>query len=89
MAKIRFVGENFNKVVEIGIGERILEGALAKGIDIPHGCTYGSCYSCQVDVVKGGENIEIPGSGVDDKPPKTILTCLSKIKNNGDIVLKI
>lgn len=87
MSKVRFVGNNLNKVVEIKVGSLILDSALASGVDLPYGCRYGSCYACMVEVLKGIENIDYPPPI--NKSKNTILTCISKIKKNGDITLKV
>ena len=91
MAKVRFVGPDLNKVVEIKIGKLILDGAEENGIEIPNGCRYGSCFACAVEVIKGIENIECPGINIskNKKSSNTILTCICKIKKNCDIVIKI
>jgi len=90
MTKVRFVGSDLNKVVDIKIGSLILDGALSNGIELPYGCRYGSCYACAVEVLKGIENIDSPNISSSAKNKKTsILTCISKIKKNGDIVIKV
>jgi ferredoxin len=89
MAKVRFVGDSLNKQIEIKVGELILVGAEKCGLEIPFGCRYGSCYACAVDVLKGIENIESPNIKNPKLSKQTILTCISKIKKNGDITLKL
>ena len=89
MAKVRFVGSNLNKVTEIKVGKIILEGAEENGIDIPNGCRYGACYACSVEVIKGIENIDFPNLKPSKNKITTILTCISKIKKNGEIVIKL
>ncbi len=41
------------RVFSIREGDVLLDGALAKGIDIPHDCRAGTCGTCMVQVVKG------------------------------------
>lgn len=90
MAKVRFVGNGINKVLEIKKEIFILELALKNGIDIPYGCKYGSCFSCSAEVIRGFENIDSPVTKIDSKTKnKIILTCISKIKKDAEIVLKI
>ncbi|MFN8673674.1 MAG: 2Fe-2S iron-sulfur cluster-binding protein [Candidatus Sericytochromatia bacterium] len=90
MAKVRFVGKSTNKIIDINKEETILAGALRNNFEIPFGCKYGSCFSCSVEVVKGLENIDCKIKNKDPKTNKyTILTCMSKIKKEGEIVLKI
>jgi 3-phenylpropionate/trans-cinnamate dioxygenase ferredoxin reductase subunit len=40
-------------VFSIREGDVLLDGALAKGVDIPHDCRAGTCGTCMVQVVKG------------------------------------
>lgn len=90
MAKVRFVGNGINKVLEIKKNAFILESALNASIEVPYGCRYGACFSCSVEVMKGFENIDSPITKIEPKNKnKIILTCISKIKNDADIVLKI
>lgn len=90
MAKVRFVGFINNKVIEIEKGKIILDEAIKKGIDLPYGCKYGSCLSCMVEVIKGMENIDYPNpKKISGSKNINILTCMSKIKKDGDIVLKV
>lgn len=89
MAKVRFVGDNINKQVEIKVGELILKGAEAAGMEIPFGCRYGSCYACAAEVLKGIENIDSPNITNPKAKKVIILTCISKIKKNGEITLKL
>jgi ferredoxin len=89
MTKVRFVGSDLNKVVDIKIGSLILDGALCNGIELPYGCRYGSCYACAVEVLKGIENIDSPSTSSTKNKKTSILTCVSKIKKNGDIVIKV
>lgn len=90
MAKVRFVGTNTNKVIEIKKGALILDASLANHIDLPFGCRYGSCHACIVEVIKGIENIESPELKIITKSKSTnIKTCISKIKTDGEITIKI
>ena len=89
MTKVRFVGTDLNKVVDIKIGSLILDGAQSNGIELPYGCRYGSCYACVVEVLKGIENIDCPNTVPNKNKKTSILTCISKIKKNGDIVIKV
>ncbi|MEK7433929.1 MAG: 2Fe-2S iron-sulfur cluster-binding protein [Cyanobacteriota bacterium] len=89
MAKVRFVGTNINKVIDIKIGDLILDGALKSGLEIPFGCRYGACYSCSVEVIKGLENIDYKGKKDTKTNKYTILTCMSRIKKDAEIVLKL
>ena len=90
MAKVRFVGPCVNKIVDIKVGTLLLDGAEDNGIEIPNGCRYGSCFACAVDVLKGIENIDCPGvTPAKNAKCTTILCCISKIKKNGDIILKV
>lgn len=90
MAKVRFVGSIDNKVIEIQKGKLILDEAIRNGIDLPYGCKYGSCLSCMVEVLKGLENIDCPNpKKISGSKNINILTCMSKIKKDGDIILRI
>lgn len=90
MAKVRFVGKNINKVIEIKKGDLILDSSLKNGIDLPFGCRYGSCHACLVEVIKGIENIDSPELEKTSKDKVTnIKTCISKIKKDGEITIKI
>lgn len=90
MAKVRFVGTNINKVIEIKKGALILDASLSSNIDLPFGCRYGSCHACIVEVIKGIENIESPELKVIVKGKSTnIKTCISKIKTDGEITIKV
>ena len=89
MAKVRFVGDNLNRVIDIKVGDLILEQALKNGLEIPYGCRYGSCYACAVEVIKGMENIECPGLKPSQSKKGPILCCISRIKKNGDVTLKV
>src|SRR6266851_5808955 len=40
--------------VRVGIGETILEAALAQGVPYPHGCRSGNCGACK-SVLESGE----------------------------------
>lgn len=89
MAKVRFVGDDINKQIEIKVGDLILQGAEKCGVEIPYGCRYGSCYACAVEVLKGIENIDSPNITNPKAKKQIILTCISKIKKNGEITLKL
>ena len=89
MTKVRFVGADLNKVIDIKIGTLILDGAQSGGVELPYGCRYGSCYACSVEVIKGIENIDCPNLKPVKNKTTTILTCISKIKKNGEIVLRL
>jgi ferredoxin len=90
MAKVRFVGSNINKVIEIKKGSLILDASLASNIELPFGCRYGACHACIVEVIKGIENIESPELKVITKGKSTnIKTCISKIKTDGEITIKV
>lgn len=90
MAKVRFVGKNINKLIEIKKGELILDSSLKSGIDLPFGCRYGACHACLVEVIKGIENIDSPELEKTSKDKVTnIKTCISKIKKDGEITIKI
>jgi 3-phenylpropionate/trans-cinnamate dioxygenase ferredoxin reductase subunit len=41
------------RVFSIREGDVLLDGALAKGVDLPHDCRAGTCGTCMVQVVKG------------------------------------
>lgn len=41
------------RVFSIREGDVLLDGALAKGVDVPHDCRAGTCGTCMVQVVKG------------------------------------
>ncbi len=41
------------RVFSIREGDVLLDGALAKGVDIPHDCRAGTCGTCMVQIVKG------------------------------------
>jgi ferredoxin len=90
MAKVRFVGSINNKVIEIPNGKLILDEAIKNGINLPYGCRYGSCLSCMVEVIKGIENIDSPDTRkISGSKNLNILTCMSKIKKDGEIILKV
>lgn len=44
MAKIKFEGQE----VMTHPDETVLESFLREGVDLPHGCRQGGCYSCVV-----------------------------------------
>lgn len=90
MAKVRFVGAINNKVLDIPIGKIILDEALKNNIDLPYGCRYGSCFSCLIEVIKGIENIDCPNlQKINGSNNFYIQACMSRIKNNGDITIKV
>jgi ferredoxin len=33
-----------------------------QGFVLPHGCLAGSCGSCRIEILKGAENLSIPGA---------------------------
>ena len=41
------------RTFRVRVGDVLLDGALANGVDIPHDCRAGSCGTCMVQVVKG------------------------------------
>lgn len=48
-----------------GVGDRILDAALAGGCDLPHECRSGQCGTCLVRVLEGqviGGDSDVPGS---------------------------
>lgn len=89
MAKVRFVGQGLNEQIEIKVGDLILTGAEKCGVELPYGCRYGSCFACAVEVLKGIENIDSPNIKNPKANKQIILTCISKIKKNGDITIKV
>jgi NAD(P)H-flavin reductase/ferredoxin len=49
MVKVVFEGSPY----EIKEGESLLDGLLAHGVDVPHGCRTGTCQSCLVKCTEG------------------------------------
>jgi len=88
MAKVRFVGKGLNKVINIAVGTLILEGAEEQGVELVHGCRYGACQSCFVEVLEGLENIDSPNIKIFNGV-KNVQTCISKIKKDGYIIIKV
>ncbi|MBD3409914.1 MAG: 2Fe-2S iron-sulfur cluster binding domain-containing protein [Ignavibacteriales bacterium] len=39
--------------VEVKASQSVLEAALAQGLDIPYGCTFGSCAACKARLAQG------------------------------------
>jgi 3-phenylpropionate/trans-cinnamate dioxygenase ferredoxin reductase subunit len=52
MSKYRDVTVN-GRSFRIRVGDVLLDGALANGVEIPHDCRAGSCGTCMVRVAKG------------------------------------
>lgn len=51
-----------DQTFEITEGETIFEGLERLGLVLPHGCLAGSCGACRIEVIKGSENLKIPGA---------------------------
>jgi CDP-4-dehydro-6-deoxyglucose reductase, E3 len=47
-----------NRVVELAVGQTVLEAALAAHVNLPHSCKGGSCGSCRARLIDG--RIEYP-----------------------------
>lgn len=45
---------------EVAAGQVVLDGALAQGVELAHGCRNGVCGACAIEVVEGAENAERP-----------------------------
>lgn len=50
-----------NKTFEINEGEVLYDSLSDRGEELPHGCLSGSCGACRVEIVKGQENLQMPG----------------------------
>ena len=44
---------NKKDIIEVDTGNTILEAALEKGIDFPHGCRSGNCGACKSKIISG------------------------------------
>ena len=51
MPKVRL--ETFDATVEVGMGQTLLDAALAEGIDYPHSCRSGNCSACKSRLIDG------------------------------------
>jgi ferredoxin len=73
-----------DKSFEINEGETIFEGLERLGHILPHGCLAGSCGSCRVEVLKGSENLKIPGAVESDT-----ITHLKNQLNRADASIRL
>ncbi len=51
MPKVRL--ETFDATVDVGMGQTLLDAALADGIDYPHSCRSGNCSACKSRLIDG------------------------------------
>jgi len=51
MPKVRL--ETFDTTVEVGMGQTLLDAALAAGLDYPHSCRSGNCSACKSRLLDG------------------------------------
>lgn len=58
MATVRFVSEDLE--VEVDKGITLIDLANEVDCDITFGCRSGSCGTCRIRVVQGGENLTPP-----------------------------
>jgi len=57
-ARVFFVLDDLE--VEIPTGTPLTDVVAAAGADVTFGCQSGTCGTCRVRIVKGGENLSIP-----------------------------
>jgi ferredoxin len=50
-----------NKTFDVNDGETLYDSLSDRGEELPHGCLSGSCGACRVEIVKGHENLQMPG----------------------------
>ena len=99
MPNVSFTRENGEKIeLSLEKDEVIFEGFERQGIELPFGCLSGSCSACKAQVIKGHDNLSMPGAieqntitAIHDKSPhlekeSIRLTCRAKVL--GDVDLK-
>lgn len=50
-----------NKSFQVNEDEILYDALCDRGEQLPHGCLAGSCGACRVEVIKGAENLKVPG----------------------------
>ena len=85
-----------NLSAEVEAGELLIQAGHKAGVEMEAGCFSCFCGTCLVEVVRGMENLEPPS---DDElevldqwnkdPEKFRLSCCTKIKGRGDVVVRI
>jgi ring-1,2-phenylacetyl-CoA epoxidase subunit PaaE len=50
---VTIILEGDRHAVEVKPSQSVLEAALAQGLDIPYGCTFGSCAACKARLAQG------------------------------------
>ena len=93
MPKVTFMPSG--RVVEVKVGESILDVALANDISIQHACGgFCACTTCHCEILDGFMNLETAEDDelermevLEDRTEKSRLGCQSKVR--GDVTVRV